>query len=68
MSPWVGWAAIALGFESFVPAAYLPIWIGSLSFLWELGVAVYYAIRPVPEQAISAPAERSLAGALSAAS
>ncbi len=68
MSPWVGWAAIALGIESFVPAAYLPIWIGSLSFLWELGVAVYYTIRPVPEQAISAPAERSLAGALSATS
>ena len=68
MSRWVGWAAIALGVESFVPAAYLPIWIGSLSFLWELGVAVYYAIRPVPEQAISAPAERSVAGALSAAS
>jgi hypothetical protein len=68
MSPWVGWAAIALGVESFVPAAYLPIWIGSLSFLWELGVAVYYTIRPVPEQAISAPAERSLAGAWSATS
>jgi hypothetical protein len=68
MARWVGWAAIALGLESFVPAAYLPIWIPLLSFLWELAVAVYYTIRPFPEREFGAPAQRSIAPALSATS
>lgn len=66
MSRWMGWAAIALGIESFVPAVYLPIWIGMLSFLWDLAVAVYYTIRPFPEREFGSSAQRPIATAVSA--
>lgn len=68
MSRWMGWAAIAIGLESFVPGNYLPIWLGVVGFLWDLAVAVYYTIRPVPEREMVAPAQRPVASALSATS